>query len=372
MQGDVHMDGKAASFILYSTSRDTPVMEEKIKPYTRKWEKSCMDTVHEVTLKSTRAVGNTSLICDVQHSVPAIVFTTGGYTGNLYHEFNDGLVPLYITSQHLKGEVVFIIVEFHNWWFMKYGDIVKQLSNYPVVDFENDDRIHCFPEVTVGLHIHDELAIDSSLMPQNQTIHDFRNVLDQAYKDDSLESAGLPFSGKPRMVIIVRYGSRIFQNLDQIVTLAEDEGFNVTLWKPDPTTELKKIYWTLNSSEVLMGVHGAAMTHFLFMRPGSVFVQVIPLGTKWAAETYYGDPAKKLGLQYLEYLIKPEESSLSDKYSKNDTVLTNPETIIKKGWWEMKEIYLEHQDVQPSLPRLRKTLHKAKTRAINFMKLRAG
>ncbi|KAK7396898.1 hypothetical protein VNO78_18060 [Psophocarpus tetragonolobus] len=66
--------------------------------------------------------------------------------------------------------------------------------------------------------------------------------------------------------------------------------FYVTKWK-----RLAKIYRTLNASDVMIIVHGAAMTHFLFLRPGSVFIQVVPLGTTWAAETHYGEPARKLG-----------------------------------------------------------------------------
>lgn len=62
----------------------------------------------------------------------------------------------------------------------------------------------------------------------------------------------------------------------------------------------------------MIGVHGAAMTHFLFMKPGSVFIQVIPRGTSWAAEEYYGKPAKKLGLKYIGYHVLTKESSLHD------------------------------------------------------------
>lgn len=48
------------------------------------------------------------------------------------------------------------------------------------------------------------------------------------------------------------------------------------------------------------------------MRPGSVFIQIIPIGTAWAAEEYYGSPAKKLGLKYIGYEILTTESSLYD------------------------------------------------------------
>ncbi|KAK7405262.1 hypothetical protein VNO78_06462 [Psophocarpus tetragonolobus] len=92
--------------------------------------------------------------------------------------------------------------------------------------------------------------------------------------------------------------------------MAKEIGFLVQVLKPDRTTELAKIYRTLNASDVMIGVHGAAMTHFLFLRPGSVFIQVVPLGTTWPAETHYGEPARKLGLKYIGYQIHPKESTL--------------------------------------------------------------
>jgi hypothetical protein len=42
--------------------------------------------------------------------VPAVV-TTGGYTGNVYHEFSGLLVVLFITSQWFAVEVVFVVRE---------------------------------------------------------------------------------------------------------------------------------------------------------------------------------------------------------------------------------------------------------------------
>ena len=98
-----------------------------------------------------------------------------------------------------------------------------------------------------------------------------------------------------------------------------------------------------------MGVHGAAMTHFLFMRPGSVFVQIVPLGTDWAYATYYGEPASKLGLTYMEYKILPQESSLFLEYERNDPVLRDPDSVNRKGWEETKRVYLNGKNVKPSL-----------------------
>ncbi|XP_050382540.1 xylan glycosyltransferase MUCI21-like [Argentina anserina] len=362
------------------------LQHERIKPYTRKWETSVMNTIDELHLiaKKDSTLDLYEQQCDVQHDVPAVFFSTGGYTGNVYHEFNDGILPLYITSQHFNKKVVFVIQDYHKWWVMKYGDILSQLSDYPPIDFSGDKRTHCFSEATVGLRIHDELSIDSSLMERNKDIVDFRDLLDRAYwprirgliQDEEREAqeklsvspafeSSFEFNRgvqedkllkKPKLLIISRNGSRAITNENLLVKMAEKIGFEVEVLRPNPTTELAKIYRALNGSDVMIGVHGAAMTHFLFMKPHSVFIQVIPLGTEWAAEEYYGEPAKKLGLKYIGYQILARESSLYGKYDRDDPVLRDPQSVNKKGWEYTKKIYLDGQTVRLNLGRFRKRL----------------
>ncbi|XP_024974615.1 EGF domain-specific O-linked N-acetylglucosamine transferase-like [Cynara cardunculus var. scolymus] len=370
MKGDIRTSSPSFSVFLYTSdhiSGDLVAGEElqhqKIKPYTRKWEPSTMATIDELTLISKKLNSTTDNRhrCDVYHHVPAVFFSTGGFTGNVYHEFNDGLIPLYITSQKFNKKVVFVILEYHDWWVMKYGDVISQLSDYEVIDFNGDNRTHCFSEAIVGLRIHDELAINSSSMPDNKMIEDFHNVLDAAYSpriNDLVQEEPLEIHEpeKPKLVIISRNGSRAIMNQDLLAKMAEKIGFTVEILRPDKTTELAKIYRSLNSSDVMIGVHGAAMTHFLFMKQGSVFIQVVPLGTNWAAETYYGGPAKKLGLRYIGYEILPQESSLYNEYESNDVVLTNPDSVNDRGWEFTKKIYLDRQKVRLNLARFRKHL----------------
>lgn len=415
MKGDVRTHSASSSIFLYSSKttkngglinyisgvveesskekEDTELQHERIKPYTRKWETSVMDTIDELELIRKNENMGIDHHCDVYHDVPAVFFSTGGYTGNVYHEFNDGILPLYITSQHFNKKVVFVILEYHNWWILKYGDILSHLSYYPAIDFNGDKRTHCFPEAIVGLRIHDELTVDPSQMKgNNKSIVDFRNLLDKAYRPRirgliqselreaqenlrkklaspslSSSSSSVPVesetkaqvSKKPTLVLLSRNGSRAIINENSMVKIAEEIGFAVKVLRPERTTELAKIYRVLNSSHVMVGVHGAAMTHFLFMKPGCVFIQIIPLGTDWAAETYYGEPAKKLGLKYIGYRILARESSLYDKYDKNDPVLADPESVNKKGWEYTKKIYLEHQNVRLDLRRFQKRLIRA-------------
>ncbi|KAL1225580.1 Xylan glycosyltransferase MUCI21 [Cardamine amara subsp. amara] len=248
---------------------------------------------------------------------------------------------------------------------VKYGDIVSQLSDYPPVDFNGDKRTHCFKEAIVGLKIQDELTVDSSMMIGNKTILDFRNVLDQAYwprirgliqdeeRDHAVQEDGFK---KPKLVILSRNGSREILNERLLVELAEEIGFTVEVLRPNQTTELAKIYRCLNSSHVMIGVHGDAMTHFLFLKPKTVFIQIIPIGTEWAAETFYGEPAKKMRLKYIGYKIKPKESSLYGEYN---PIIQDPKSFTRKGWDYTKKIYLERQNVKLDLKRFRKPLFRA-------------
>lgn len=157
-------------------------------------------------------------------------------------------------------------------------------------------------------------------------------------------------------MIVSRTGSRVIENEADVAALAADVGFDVRVVRPERTTELCKIYRELNASDAMVGVHGAAMTHFLFMRPGKVFVQVVPLGTDWAAGAYYGEPAARLGLRYVGYKILPEESSLSREYPTGDPVLTDPAGVGKRGWDVTKKVYLDRQNVRLDLPRFREVL----------------
>ncbi|KAJ3683816.1 hypothetical protein LUZ60_014043 [Juncus effusus] len=375
MRGDIRTHSPSSSILLQSSSISTNETEEKIRPYTRKWETNVMSTIDEIKLRHVSLSDSGTRKCDVTHHVPAVVFSTGGYTGNVYHEFNDGIIPLYITSQHFNRKVVFIILEYHSWWITKYGDVMRRLSKYKPIDFSKDKRTHCFKEIIVGLRIHDELTVDGAKMVGNKTIRDFRRMLDEAYKGriryiERVEQRLVPVrkfpvrvsngAYRPKLVILSRRGgSRAIENEAELVELAKEIGFQVQVLRPDKTTELCKIYRALNYSDAMIGVHGAAMTHFLFMRPTKVFIQIVPLGTDWAADTYYGQPAVKLGLNYMPYKILPKESSLYKEYPKEDPVLNDPQKVSQRGWEVTKRVYLDRQNVNLDLKRFQKRLVKA-------------
>ena len=72
--------------------------------------------------------------------------------------------------------------------------------------------------------------------------------------------------------MLSRSGSRAITNENLMVKMTKEIRFKVEILRPDRTTELAKIYRTLNGTDVMIGVHGVTMTHFLFIRPGTVFI----------------------------------------------------------------------------------------------------
>ncbi|XP_020585890.1 protein O-linked-mannose beta-1,4-N-acetylglucosaminyltransferase 2-like [Phalaenopsis equestris] len=359
MLGDIRTGGGGRSILLVSPSQNNKT-EERIRPYTRKWEKGIMNTVGELALRPSLPAA--AKICDVKHKAPAVVFSTAGYTGNVFHEFNDGLIPLYITAARFSGEVVLVVSEYHEWWFSKYEMILEKMSRYEIVDLRRDRRVHCFDEMIVGLKIHGDLAIDSNLMHEGKSIHDFQSLLTAALAPTAHKPSPEPplSAARFKLTIIVRHHSRRLLNLQSILHLLHHSGFQTTLLSPKRSTPLSDIHRSLTAADALLSVHGAALTHLLFMRPGSVLIQIIPLGLDWAAETYYGEPARRLGLRYLAYNVTAGESSLSKEYGKDDPVLVNPNFVTKKGWAETKRVYMDKQDVDLDLQRFGKVVRRAK------------
>ncbi|GLJ17437.1 hypothetical protein SUGI_0303450 [Cryptomeria japonica] len=355
LKGDIRTDSATNTVFLVSDKAAQEEEDQKLKPYTRKWENYTMSSVTEISLKTIKP--SVAPRCHVIHTAPALVFSTGGYTGNLFHDFTDVIVPLFVTVHHFNSRPVFLVVDHKDWWISKFQEILNQLTPYPLLDFQNDTRVHCFTKAIVGLRFHGDLRVDPATAPYQIKITDFQNMLQNAY---GFAKKRKYFFARPKFVLIARKGSRAFLNQRKIVNLAEKLGFRVMVLFPDRDTKLKDMYEIVSSCDVFMGVHGAALTHFLFLRPGAVFIQVVPLGIEWASRTFFREPAMDMtGIHYLEYSILPEESSLFDEYPKDHVYLTNPKVVNDKGWDATKEIYLDRQNVKIDLERLKKMLKTA-------------
>ncbi|XP_042446551.1 beta-1,2-xylosyltransferase XYXT1-like [Zingiber officinale] len=336
LEGDIRVTGKNLSSVMLVASRDAPASSWEIKPYPRKYDHSAKAKVRSFNVTTLHASAAPN--CDVRHSVPGVLFSTGGHCGNCFHDFADVLVPLFQTAGPLRRQVRFAISSLKGWWMMKYRPYLTQLSAFDVIDLDGDDRVHCFDRLTVGLRAKRDLMIDAEEAPDGHSIAGFVELTRSVY---GLGRAGVgPKKNptKPRLLFIARGGTRKFANLDAL------------------TAERFARRWC----DVLVGVHGAGLTNFLFLPTGAVVVQVVPLGKlDWIATNFYAEPAMGMNLEYIQYDITIAESTLLDAYPRDDKVFTDPESIHKEGWHRILEVYLRQQSVRLDVDRFRPVLEKA-------------
>ncbi|XP_051192630.1 alpha-1,3-arabinosyltransferase XAT3 isoform X2 [Lolium perenne] len=358
--GDVRVQGRS------QTINVGPLDHEwRVKPYCRKHDAFAQSHVKEWTLRplSSDAAAPPPQ-CTVNSSATAFVMSTGGFTGNLFHDYTDVLIPAFITAHRFAGEVQFLVSSFKSWWTNRYLQIFQQLSKHEVIDIDNDDEVRCFRNVVVGPTFHKELGIDASKAPPGSSMVDFRAMLRGAF---GLERATAEPSGdrwdirrRPRLLIIARRSSRAFLNERAMADMAMSLGFDVRVGEPDITSDVSKFARLVNSADVMVGVHGAGLTNMVFLPAGAVLIQVVPYGgLEWLARSTFQEPSADMQIHYMEYMIQLDETTLSEQYPKDHPVLRDPNSIHKQGWNALKTVYLDKQNVRPHLGRLKITFLEA-------------
>ncbi|CAM0878889.1 unnamed protein product [Alopecurus aequalis] len=363
--GDVRTNGTAHTVTLVPATSLAERREWTIKPYIR----HDMSGIPEVTITQLDSTSATSPApaCTVTHHVPAIVFALGGLTGNYWHDFSDVLVPLFVASRRYGGEVQFLVSNIQPWWLGKYEAVVRRLSKYDAVDLDKDEQVRCFPRVTVGLRMHKEFDIVPKFAPDGQrlTMVDFTAFLRETYSlpraaPISLKNQNKDETKKPRLMLLHRGHYRKFVNVPEIVKAAEEAGFEVTISDPRFGVNVEELARSVNSFDVLMGVHGAGLTNAVFLPKGAVVIQVVPYGKmEPLAKLDFGDPVVDMELRYLEYSITAEESTLLEMLGPDSPVIKDPESVHRSGWGKVAEYYLGKQDVKLDLERFAPTLELA-------------
>ncbi|KAI8552887.1 hypothetical protein RHMOL_Rhmol06G0303200 [Rhododendron molle] len=336
-------------------SQGMPQANRIIHPYPKKEDKWINRSVSSVQILQ----GNISPPppCHYTHNVPAIVFSSGLFSGNVFHDFSELIIPLFLTSRHFQSRLHFIVTDFKPIFFDKYKKIFSHLSSYEVINPAANVGVHCFPGVVVGLHYHDHLALNTTAIPRGYSMLDFKQFLRESY---NLKIQDLSQMEKPVLVLISRHNSRMFLNEDQMVTMMGALGFTVVVAKPDMMANIDKFSKIVNSGSVLVAAHGAGLTNIVFLPQGAVMVQVVGLSLEWPSTHYYGNPATEMGLNYLEYKIEPEESSLITLYGRDDPIITDPPSIsASRGMLVGRAIYLGEQSFDINVTRFRNTLVKA-------------
>ncbi|KAJ8479508.1 hypothetical protein OPV22_023235 [Ensete ventricosum] len=356
MSGDIRIPGNSSDVIFVESPERNEVF--RFRPYARKGDEAAANRVRELAVKYSTAAPE----CTVNHDVPAIVFSAGGYTGNLFHDFTDVLIPLFLTSRPFDGEVQFVVSDMNPWWIYKYLLVFQQLSKYPVIDFDKDKSVHCFSRVIVGLRAHKELSIDPARAPNGYSMVDFgkfiRNTL--SLERETVSNIEDLAGKRPRILIIARKQSRAFVNLSEITRLAEQFGFEVVINDGEVGGDVAQLARLVNSVDVMVGVHGSGLTSLVFLPPNATIIQVVPWGgLEWISTLDFGDPAKDMGLNYVQYSISVKESTLRKQYPKNHPVFKDPLSFHKQGADVVRSTFMDKQNVKLDTKKFKNVLWKA-------------
>ncbi|KAK4852772.1 hypothetical protein QYF36_026948 [Acer negundo] len=318
----VRIDNNALTvYIPTSGSR----IDRVIKPYVDKLARNQVSSVRIVTGDSDH-----SPACHFTHDVPAVVFSSGGFAGNLFHEMDEIIIPLFITSRHFQSRVKFVITDYKAWWVSKYSRILENLSGFEVINPETNGGVHCFPGGVVGLKFHGFLALNITDIPGGYSMYDFKHFLRESYNLRFNNVSKIERGKKPRLMLISRQNSRVFLNEEEMVVMMEELGFEVIRPRPNRMSNL-----------------------------GKFAEELVPLGLDWASTYYFGIPAIEMGVNYLEYKIEPEESSLLETYGRNHPIVNDPESIYAKGYFAFRAVYVDGQNLKVNVGRFRETLVQA-------------
>ncbi|KAF3332694.1 EGF domain-specific O-linked [Carex littledalei] len=358
--------GDARTFGIFSTVFYVPP-PETTNPAVQNWTFSAQSRravdAKNVTVKSLFS-SLEAPPCSIRNNIPAIVVALGGLTGNLWHDFSDVLIPLFINSRAFDGEVQFLITDMHIWFMQKYWLVFKKLSRYEIINFDKDSDVRCYPHVMVGLKSHKDLGIDPERTLNRYNMMDFRMFIRDAFALP--QSVDIPFklntdpNKKPRLMLILRSRNRRFMNGPEIVQAVQRSGFEVLPVEPTRDLNITEFSRVVDSCDVLMGVHGAALTNIMFLRTNALLIQVIPYGKmENDADNFFNRPATAMKLRHLEYSISAKETTLLEKYGWDNPVISDPDSIRKQGWRAGMRYYWLEQDVVLNLTRFAPILVKA-------------
>ncbi|TVU22185.1 hypothetical protein EJB05_31867, partial [Eragrostis curvula] len=358
INGDVRVNGTSRSVFLVPTSRSER-QEWKIRPYPRKE----VEAIKKVTVTQLPDRSAAAPHCTATYAAPAVLFALGGLTGNIYHDYADVLVPLFVASRRYDGEVQFLVANLSDrpWWPGKYKTLLRRMSKYDVVDLDADAHVRCFRHLTLGLHMYKEFTILPD-QQQSLTMTDFTRFQREAYGLPRHEAANLARdpNAKPRLMLLHRGHYRKFVNEQEVVRAAEAAGFEVEVVELRFEMPIEEQARLLNSFDVLLGMHGAGLTTEVFMPPGGVLIQVVPFGKlEFIARVEYDEPAADMGLKYIDYHIGIDESTLPETLGPDHPAVRDPDSVHRSGWLKVYEFYLQKQDIRVNITRFAPTLAQA-------------
>ncbi|VAH71047.1 unnamed protein product [Triticum turgidum subsp. durum] len=290
----------------------------RMKPHARKNDGHALANVTEVlvsvTPSSPYAPG-----CTAESAAPAVVFSVGGYAGNMFHDFTDVLIPLFITASRFRSDVHLLVSDAPPWWLDKYRPLLQGLSRHAVIDMHRQSaEVLCYPHVVVGLSFHKEMSIDTAkTVGGHYSMADFARLARRSYGLERDTAIRLLHGGdniksprRPRLLIISRKTTRAFTNMGAVAQAAAMLGY-----------------------------------------------EVVPLGGLEAmARDDFGEPAADMGLGYVQYGIAVGESTLAELYPRDRRVLRD--LALRSAYLVSQNVTLDVARFSGALSRALELLHR--------------
>ncbi|VAH71048.1 unnamed protein product [Triticum turgidum subsp. durum] len=348
-----------------SLRSDVCELRGDVRPHARKNDGHALANVTEVlvsvTPSSPYAPG-----CTAESAAPAVVFSVGGYAGNMFHDFTDVLIPLFITASRFRSDVHLLVSDAPPWWLDKYRPLLQGLSRHAVIDMHRQSaEVLCYPHVVVGLSFHKEMSIDTAkTVGGHYSMADFARLARRSYGLERDTAIRLLHGGdniksprRPRLLIISRKTTRAFTNMGAVAQAAAMLGYEVIVGEAEQHSDMSAFARLVNSCDVLVGVHGAGLTNLVFLPPGAVVVQVVPLGGLEAmARDDFGEPAADMGLGYVQYGIAVGESTLAELYPRDRRVLRD--LALRSAYLVSQNVTLDVARFSGALSRALELLHR--------------
>ncbi|KAI4970952.1 hypothetical protein ZWY2020_001866 [Hordeum vulgare] len=216
----------------------------------------------------------------------------------------------------------------------KFTPLFRQLSNYDVIDVDNDQEVHRFPRIVIGSTFHCPMGIDGTCSPGGETVADFKRLLRCAFR---LDRGGIPRRvGQPRQAAAPHH-------LPQVVP---------------PVLNERAMAARRRAGAVRRAHRGSRTTTRTCQTSRGWWCR----SEGWrAVPVTFKDPAKDFDVTYMEYNVSLEESSPKNLHPKDHFYLQHPYDVHKKGWNAIKTVYLDKQSVRLDLAKLTRTLEHARS-----------